>query len=488
MAGNPTGGPAGWAVPGYDLVEMVGFGATGEVWLARDATSGEHVALKRLRTPGDLVGRDRLRREAAVLAGVTHPHVVRLRTVVSAGEDLVLVLDHAAGGSLAGLLSTRCLSPGEVVTLAVPLAEALATVHRAGLAHGDVSPGNVLFSADGRPLLADLGVCRLVGDPDGGAVAGTAGFVDPVVLAGAEPSPASDVYGLAAVCAAALTGRAPDPAEPDPAAWLSAAAPGAPAALVGALAAALDLPPHPRPSAAELAQAVFAAWPAAPVLLGRRSAEEVPGLVAGPHGAVTHEVRGSRVPVVDDAAPGAPAPRARLWRLAAAGLAVVGVLGVAVLTGVVWAGTDGRQSAAEPSAAASRGTVQARPTVVSWTEVLAGLDRVRSAAFATADPAVLDQVYAPGSPALARDRLRVAQLRDAGFTAHGVRLDTRSVRVVSSSPDTAVLRVVDVMPPYRLVGRQGRTTASRPGRPAEQWSVTLVRAGASWRVHDVRRA
>ena len=133
---------------------------------------------------------------------------MRLRAVVGAGDDLVLVLDLAPGGSLARLVAGRGpLPPGEVVTVAVPLAQALADVHARGLVHGDVTPANVLFAADGRPLLSDLGVSRLLGEGST-ETAGTSGFVDPAVLAGGT-RPAADVHGLAATCVAALTGSPP---------------------------------------------------------------------------------------------------------------------------------------------------------------------------------------------------------------------------------------------------------------------------------------
>jgi hypothetical protein len=227
------------------------------------------------------------------------------------------------------------------------------------------------------------------------------------------------------------------------------------------------------------------------VVLGGRGAAVEPGPSDGLHGAVTHEVRGRRVEAADEPAQaGAGDRRTPLFRVAAFGLVAITVLGVAVATGVVWAGTDGRHGAAAPTASTTLAREHAAPnkTPTSWADVLAGLDQARSRAFAAADPSALDAVYAAGSPALARDRLRVAQLRHAGLTAQGVRLDTQSVRVVRSSQESVVLRVVDVMPPYRLVAPGGGTAASRPGRPAEQWSVTLVWAGGQWCVHDVRRA
>ena len=102
---------------------MLGFGSSGEVWRARDLATGEDVALKRLRPGAGPDAVEALRREAAVLRTLDTPYVVGLRDVLGTGAEAVLVLDLAAGGSLATLLSRRGrLSPGEVVTVAAPLA------------------------------------------------------------------------------------------------------------------------------------------------------------------------------------------------------------------------------------------------------------------------------------------------------------------------------------------------------------------------------
>jgi hypothetical protein len=486
--------PPGWEVPGYDVVELLGFGASGEVWLARESATGETVALKRLRTPRDLTARDQLRREAAALSCVDHPHVVRLRTVVGAGDDLVLVLDHAAGGSLAGLLGTRRLSAGEIVTIAVPLAGALMAVHARGLVHGDVTPANVLFTADGRPLLSDLGVSRLVGerlDP-AGFVAGTPGFLDPAVLAGGQPSLAADVHGLAAVCFAALTGRPPYDKTGARRPLLTDAGSALPPALVAVIEAALDPDPHRRPSADEVAVAAFESCVAEPVLLptGRE-----PRSHPEPAPTLTHDLRVRAVrpsePVV--ARPSrrprhgrVRAPLRRVGQTLPLRSALVTMLvgcgvAVAVLAGVVWAGSNGRGTAAAVGPANE-------PTAgVDWTAVLVSLDQARSAAFAEADADALDGVYSAASPALARDTGLLDQLRASGHTARGVRLVPSSVQMVESADRRVVLRVVDVMPPYELIDADGARSLSRPGRGAARWMVTLVREGPTWQVHDVRR-
>jgi len=498
---------------GFDAVELLGYGSGGEVWLARERATGLPVALKRLRAGADLASRDRLRREAAVLAGVDHPHVVRLRSVHGDGDALVLVLDLAAGGSLARLLATRRrLAPGEVVTIAVPLAQALATVHAQGLVHGDVTPANVLFAADGRPLLSDLGVARLLGI-GAGEVGGTRGYLDPAVLAGAAPGPASDVHGLAATCLAALTGQPPY----DEQGTRLAPPDGRHLGLAAALEAALAPDPADRPSAEALAVAVFDAATAEPVRFDRRGVEPGEGPVHRPvTGPVvappTHRVRtGPRA--VDEPAAAASRRRRRVRgrvpRPRGRGAVVVACAGVALtlaaVTGIAWAGADevpraaglGGSAPTMPSRPATTATpapvapAVPTPSVTSpttdWASTLRALDQARSAAFARGDPAGLRAVYAPGAPALERDQQVLARLTGAGLRAAGLRLAATSVTTAGRSPDRVRLSVTDVMPPYRLVDNGGAVVAERPGRGARSWNVVLARAGDRWLVYDVVR-
>ena len=483
-------------MPGFDLVELLGFGSGGEVWLAREHATGGTVALKRLRPGADLAARDRLRREAAVLAGVDHPHVVRLRAVVGAGDDLVLVLDLAAGGSLARLLTLRGpLTAGEVVTVAVPLAQALADVHARGLVHGDVTPTNVLFTSDGRPLLGDLGVSRLLGAGEGDP-SGTAGFVDPAVRAGAPTGPASDVHGLAATCLAALSGL------PAYDAVGARVRPGLRHPLVDVLERALVPDPAARPSAAELAHAVWGCARAEPVRLarGERVAE---GAAEGAGQAVTHPVpRPAVAPAEPDPPPRRRTVRPR-WRPTLAVLLGGTAVAMAAVTGIAWAGAGSgsapggvRGTAAPASTPGPTPTpthpvppsLMSTPSPSSWGGVLRGLDAVRSGAFARADGRALHRVYTAGSPALRRDRAQLRRMTRAGLRAAGLRLQTRAVTELERSAEQVRLRVVDVLPAYRLVGADGSVVAQRRGRGEATWTVTLRRAGdGRWRIYDVAR-
>lgn len=447
---------------GYVVEELLGFGGSGEVWRARDATTGETVALKRLRGRDDPAARDLLRREAALLASLAGPHVMPLRAVLSTPDGPVLVLDYAAGGSLAGLRATRPrLEPGEIVTLGVPLANALADLHSRGVVHGDLSPSNVLFSADGRPMLADLGVARLVGDVASSPEVGHE-YADPAVLAGGTVTPASDSYALGALLVECLTG------EP----FCSSARDGlvhvAPSSVVAALTTAVSADPAQRPSMAELAAALRSLGPAQPIRLDLANR---PG-----HGAP------SAATAAVTPAPTAPpeVPAARHWtalRTAVGLLAVGGLVALAVLAGLLLA----RGSASEAVTA----TPLRSAAPVSWTTVLAELDAAREAALAAGDPDALAAVYAPGSPVLQLELDRLRALLDQRLVVRGLQIAVVNVVAVRAEPARAVLTVTDRRSAYDLLDATGRLVVRQPARGEQSWRVELVRLDHRWRIASV---
>jgi hypothetical protein len=311
-------------VPGYVLEQLLGRGGSGEVWRARPRGGGPPVAVKVL-LRGDP---ERQVREAAMLSELDHPHLVRLHRVVrrevrGGDTEVALVLDLLAGGSLASLLARRGrLRPGEVVTTVAPVAAALAQAHDRGVVHGDLSPGNVVFTAEGRPVLTDLGTARLVGEAGRAEV--TPAYVDPVVARGGAPGPASDVFGVAAAAFHALTGIAPWNAA-DPAGTLAVAtrgevpdltllAPDAPAELVRVVERGLSLEPHLRGSAAAFALDLRHACTPEPVRLPTPGVpDEVLGLTGrGPRTELTHQVADRRSRAAH-AVPVVPGRLAGIW-------------------------------------------------------------------------------------------------------------------------------------------------------------------------------
>lgn len=182
--------------PALELGAVVAVGRLATVhrgWLG-----GRAVAVKRANLVDGAA--EALRREARILRAATHPALVPVLEVIDDPLAPALVLAWADGGSLGDLLADGPLPAVDLIHILRPVAEGLDALHRAGVAHLDVTVGNVLLAASG-PVLIDPA-------PPG---AGTPGYTDPVVAAGGPASGRSDVFGLAACAHVALTGRLPRP-------------------------------------------------------------------------------------------------------------------------------------------------------------------------------------------------------------------------------------------------------------------------------------
>ncbi len=208
---------AGEHVGGYVLTDLIGRGATGAVWRGVDLDAPDDrardVAIKRLTVPESEADQERLRREATALAKLDHPHIIRVRAVVPDGPGIALVLELADSGTLADRLrADGPLSVLQVQELLGPVASALHAAHEAGLVHRDVKPANVFLTSAGQAMLGDFGIAHDAGRTQltrTDMAIGTAAYLDPEVLNGADPSPASDQYAFGVVLYESLTGRMP---------------------------------------------------------------------------------------------------------------------------------------------------------------------------------------------------------------------------------------------------------------------------------------
>ena len=490
-------------VPGYRTVALLGAGAHGEVWLGHDLDSDEPVALKVRRSArparaedspaeGARVLRDdagaaaALVREVAVLRRLRHRHVIGLRKVVDLpGGGRAMVLDHAAGGSLAALLARRGpLSGAETSTLLVPLARTLADLHAQGLVHGDLAPGNVLLTGDGRPVLSDLGTARVLGDPSEPAW-GTPGYADPDSVAATA---AGDVRALAAVGWFALTGGPPDAG---PAARLEAIDELAEAepedavrpALLRLLDGALAPEATARPEPIALAWTVWEAVRPAPVRLalplepaatpgqGGDTVRRGPGL-AGPDD-VTHRIR-----VEAAAVPGPDRRRgARLVRPALVPAGVSVALAGALLGGAYAFGGPA------PAARTTSGPVlPADPAAL--VQQLVGS---RAEAFGTASTAPLARVDEPGSPAMRADTELVARLRERGLTLAGLSFtvtDARLLPVAGAAPATVTLTATVRTSAHTQLRGDGSVAGTVPAGGARPVRLVLAATAGQWRVRE----
>jgi len=215
-----------WVGP-YRVVEALGKGAMGEVYLADDPRLRRRVALKRLSDP-DLRSPDsrrRLLREARAAARLNHPNVASVYDIVESDDGVHIVMEYVAGESLAARLRTGRLPPPTVASIGIQLAEALAEAHAMGVIHRDLKPGNVMVTTDGRVKILDFGLARTRGiagrDPawsgshssdagdDADRVAGTPPYMAPETFLGRAPDARADIYSLGVTLFEMLTGRRP---------------------------------------------------------------------------------------------------------------------------------------------------------------------------------------------------------------------------------------------------------------------------------------
>lgn len=442
-------------LPGYVVEQLVGVGGSGEVWRAVEVATGDTVALKRLRVPGPGAA-ERLRREAAMLAAAVGPNVVGVRRVVGPDTDgpgeAVVVMDYAAGGSLAGMVAVdgRLTAP-QVVTILAAVARALAAMHREGLVHGNVNPGNIVFDAAGQPLLTDAGIAHIVDRSEG-----------------SEPSPATDVHGLAAVGLVALGGPPGGPVPDDL---------PAPTALIDAIRAGLDPDPSTRPDARRFAMSVLLSCAAAPVM-PQPSETATPSAVTRPLPPRTADVTEPN-PVVE-----LPRRRRRAPRALVRTMVALAAFVVAVVVGRAWAGLS---TSTPQGLAAAPSPTTSHPTAAppDWTSLVQRFDDLRDRALITADPAFLAQVYLPSATALTADRETVASLRSRGLRVAGLHTTVASATARGVPADTVTLRVTDTRSGYRLVDGDGHVVGTGDPRPTMSYTMSLRRTASGWRVAAV---
>lgn len=198
----------------YQMLECLGAGGMGTVYLARDLRLGRWVAIKEIRPLMVWLKevRERFRREARTLATFSHPGLVRLFDCQVEGRVPYLVLEYVEGRSLSEILSEEGpLPPPMVLRIARELSQVLEVVHERGFCHRDLKPQNVILRGGyGSAVLLDMGLALDLASTtrmtSTGQILGTPGYCPPEVVHGEPWTPAGDWFQFGAVLFECLTG------------------------------------------------------------------------------------------------------------------------------------------------------------------------------------------------------------------------------------------------------------------------------------------
>jgi hypothetical protein len=213
----PAGGSAtlpslrpGQVVGRFELVREIGRGGFGVVYEARDRELGRTVALKAVRTGGDLeLKEERLLHEAEAAAQLSHPNIVTLHDLGRFEGRPYLVMELLRGSNLWQRIERGAVAPAEALRIGLEIAKAIAHAHANGVIHRDLTPGNVFLCGDGHVKVLDFGMAQAFGRRklDGG----TRDYMAPEQLRGDPEDERTDVFALGVMLHQLVSGAVPFP-------------------------------------------------------------------------------------------------------------------------------------------------------------------------------------------------------------------------------------------------------------------------------------
>lgn len=479
----------------------------GEADVHFETRGGHPVAVRRSRQPSQEPAQ-------AVPAAWDHPHLVKIYSGELSGiretddptfeaEDArQLVMEAVPGGSAAGLLEARGVLPvGEAVTLLVPIAQALAHLHAHGAVHGDVSPQNVMFRADGAPVLIDPGNARALGAAPGNAM--TAGFAP----ADERTTQSRDVWGWGALAWFVLTGESPGEAKSR--IPLPLLVEGVDERFAQLIDDCLAADPGERPEAPEIAAEVLAVQEPEPLNIDPAIRAEGRALMLTQHRPAKAASRRRESRRASSRGRERPSFRVRALlnsvrvtpQSMIVTVAVLGMLTIASLLLFLAPRSQGEAQASrideptQPTATVKESGPASPPSPeasrqekLSEKEVERQLES-RIDALNRRDAVALEKVYTERAEGLKSDRTMIENMRSQKHRFSGVEMRLQRVGIRTGQADTAAASAVVelTLTAHTVETESGRVVAREPER-TEALEVGFKRVGRSWKIDTISAA
>ena len=223
LTNNGTQSVAGQTLGHYKVIEQIGTGGMGEVYLAEDTRLGRKVALKLL--PGYFTTDDervrRFQQEARAASNLNHPNILTIYEIGEINSRHFIATEFIEGETLRHRLEKRQAKLSEALDIAVQMTSALSAAHRAGIAHRDIKPENIMLRTDGIVKVLDFGLAKLTEQKSAeletatlvktreGIVMGSAHYMSPEQARGQKMDGRTDLFSLGVVLYEMLAGRPP---------------------------------------------------------------------------------------------------------------------------------------------------------------------------------------------------------------------------------------------------------------------------------------
>ncbi|MHC4462804.1 MAG: protein kinase domain-containing protein [Planctomycetota bacterium] len=210
----------GRTIGNFEMVEIIGRGGMGVVYLARDTKLKRSVAVKSMpaNLSDDSTAQMRFRREAELLASLNHPNIAVIHEIVEEDKSGYLVLEYVPGETLTERIAREPLTLEQVLSIGKQIARAVSAAHKKGIVHRDLKPGNIKITPDGQVKVLDFGLAKPFVSEDrslditatqAGRVIGTPAYMSPEQARGDSTDHRTDIWSFGCILYQMLTGRLP---------------------------------------------------------------------------------------------------------------------------------------------------------------------------------------------------------------------------------------------------------------------------------------